>query len=143
FATFIGFFSDIDRFEAFIADNLTVLAFVNFRKNEPGEVGLRARLGSSILFNTQDKVDPDMFVLFSAQAVEQVGKVEFLGGVTGRVRLTRDRVLGQRGFLQFGLAASLGLGPLRPGVHFKFPLESDLLEIIDFVAAVNLGVRLR
>jgi len=79
-------------------------------------------------------------VFFSAQAASRTEALELMAGVTSRFRLTSDRRLGQRSFLQAHVGAAYTLGALRPGVHLTVPVEADLREILDFVFGVNLGV---
>lgn len=142
FATFVGFFSDVDRLEAFIQDAMAIQGFANFYHQKENQLTIRLRGGASVVLDTKNNVDPDIFLLFGGQLGWTIEKLELLGGITGRFRFTEDGQLGQRGYVQLGLVASIGLGAFRPGAHFKLPLEPDLLEIIAWVAGVNLGIKL-
>ncbi len=143
FASFVGFFSDVDRLEAFATDNYAFLGAVNFQSLEPGEVKYRFRAGSSLLMQTEDGMDPDVFLFFSGQLGYEREALEVLTGVSSRFRLTPDGKLGQRSFLQLGFAVSYKMGILRPGLNLKIPIEDDLREIVDVIFGLNLGLELK
>lgn len=138
---FIGFFSDVDRMEAFAVDNLSLSAAVNLQSVDYQTLKYRARVGTSLLMETKGDVDPDNFIFFSGQLGYESEALEALAGITGRVRITEDRQLGQRAFLQLGFAFNYNLGTLRPGLHLKIPIEPDLRENLDQVFGLSLGIQ--
>ncbi|MFQ5823225.1 MAG: hypothetical protein ACE5JB_04140 [bacterium] len=143
FATFVGSYSDWDRFEAFTSDIVTIMGIVNFRQKNPSNFFLRLRGGPSILFDTEGEEDPILYTVFSGQLGHESEEFTIEGGLTGRLVVSGEGNLGERTFLQLGIAASVGLGQVRPGVHFRLPIEDDLNEVIDFVLGFNLGFQIK
>jgi len=60
FATnFVGFFSDVDRLEAFAVDNYTFLFAINYEALDFEKFRYRLRAGSTLLMQTEQGTDPD------------------------------------------------------------------------------------
>jgi hypothetical protein len=140
-----GIYSEYDRFEAFVPDNLPVMAIANYRYRDPSGFVLKLRGGPSLLIYTGDSDfndDVELFLGYSAQTGYESERFSILGGITGRALLTtEDASFDERSIHQLGFNASVGLGQVRPGVHFRLPLDDDLKAIIDSVLGLNLGVQ--
>ncbi|MFQ6113378.1 MAG: hypothetical protein ACE5NG_04715 [bacterium] len=144
FASFVGLFSDFDRLEAFTPDILTVTGKVNYHRTNASKVVFRIRGGTALLINTEGKGDDtELFLDYSGQVGYEGDQFSLIGGLTGRFLASEDGDLGERTVLQLGLAASVGLRNVRPGIHLRIPLDDDLTGVLDLVAGLNLGVQLR
>jgi hypothetical protein len=146
-AVVTGFFTDFDRFEAFLPDLVPITGMLNYYHKEASGLAIRLRGGSSLLINHNKEKNEDAtewFLGYSAQAGYESERVSVLGGVTGRANISEgDLDFGERSIHQLGFNASVGLGNVRPGVHFRLPLDDDLKNSLDFVLGFNLGIQLK
>ncbi len=143
-ATQVGFYTDADRFEAFLADVATVAIRVNYVHTGPSGLLARLRIGPSFWVDTGETLaDNEVFVDYSAQLGYEGGAMRWLGGLTGRWFATGEGDFGNRSFHQFGAALAVKLGQVEPGVQVRVPLDEDLSDIIDFVVGFNLTVYAR
>ncbi len=140
-----GIYTEYDRFEAFLPDNLSVMTLTNYRYRGPSGFALKLRGGPSLLIYTgKDNLgdDVELFISYSAQAGYESERFSVVGGVTGRALLTEEGGgFDERSVHQLGFNASVGLGKARPGVHFRLPLDENLKDTLDAVAGINLGVQ--
>ena len=144
FATFIGFFADVDRFEAFRPDVLPLLAVINLRQKFPTDFFIRLRAGTSIELDTgNDNDESELYIIFAGLGGYEHERLRLEVGLTGRLIVTEDGNIGERTFLQMGANASYAFGVFRPGIHFRLPLDDDLKEVIDYVVGFNLEFQLR
>jgi len=144
-ATGTGILADIDRLEAFFPNTLSITGMLNYHHREVSGFALRFRGGPSLLINTDSGSgdDTELFIGYSAQAGYESERFSLLGGLTGRANLTEeDADFSERSVHQLGFNASLGLGKVRPGLHFRLPLDEDLKDSLDFVLGFNLGIQL-
>jgi hypothetical protein len=137
----VGFLTDFDRFEAFIPNTLPITGMLNYHHREASGFALRFRGGPSLLIYTEGGLgdSADLFAGYSAQAGYESERFSLLGGLTGRANLTEEDAGSVH---QLGFNASLGLGNVRPGIHFRIPLDDELKESMDFVLGFNLGIQL-
>ncbi|MFQ5866093.1 MAG: hypothetical protein ACE5IW_12785 [bacterium] len=142
FPSRVGIFSDFGRLEAFLPDVLSILGAVNFRPNLTSDLFVRLRTGPSLLINTEDVDNSELYLIYSALLIYDGKIFGIRGGFTGRLIFTDEGDIGERTFVEFGLTASLALGNVHPGGHFRLPLEDDLSEVLDFVFGIHVGVRL-
>jgi len=142
-ALFVGSFSDFDRFEAFTPDLFTFSGKVNFRRKSVSNVVARLRGGPNVLIPTEGGGDAEIILDYSAQVGYEGQQFSVMGGLTGRFVITEDGDIGDRTVHQLGAAAALHLGKVRPGIHFRLPLDDDLSNFIDFVFGLHLGVHLK
>ncbi|MFQ5823224.1 MAG: hypothetical protein ACE5JB_04135 [bacterium] len=143
FPSQVGIFSDFDRLEAFLPDVVALLGAVNYQHNIISDFVLRLRAGPSLLLNTDDADDSELYLLYNALLSYEGKLIGIRSGFTGRLIFTDEGSIGERTFLEFGLTASIALGNVRPGVHFRLPLEDDLTEVLDFVIGINLGILMK
>ncbi|MFQ6113259.1 MAG: hypothetical protein ACE5NG_04115 [bacterium] len=143
FPSRVGIFSDFDRLEAFLPDVVSISGMVNFKPELIRHLFLRLRTGPSLLINTDDANDSELYLVYSAVLTYEGERFGLRGGFTGRLIFTEEGDIGERTFLEFGLTASLTLGNVRPGGHFRLPLEDDLSEVLDFVFGINLGIQIK
>lgn len=146
-ATLVGLVTDFDRLEAFAPKMLPLTAMLNYHHKEASGFAIRLRGGPSFLINTdKDEFEDgsELFIGYSAQAGYESEQVSILGGVTGRANMTEENAdFGERSVHQLGFNASVGLGNVRPGIHFRLPLDDDLKDSMDFVMGFNLGIQLK
>ncbi len=141
-AAFVGSFADLDRWEAFYEDLVPVTGMVNYHYRAPSGVVARLRGGPSFWFFPNGG-ETEVLFSYSAQVGYEARTVGLLGGLTGRTLATTDGDLGERSFHHFGTSAHFGAGPVRPGVHFRVPLDSEVNDVVDWVFGVNVSVRVR
>ncbi|MDZ7363851.1 MAG: hypothetical protein ONB46_24515 [candidate division KSB1 bacterium] len=142
-AALVGLITDFDRVEAFLPNVVSISGMLNVHQVSETGFALRLRAGPSLLVSTEDEDDDtELSIGYSAQAGYETEAVSILGGVTGRANMTEENAdFGERSVHQLGFNASLGLGKVRPGVHFRLPLDDDLKEPLDFVFGLHLGVQ--
>lgn len=141
FSSQMASYIDFDRFEAFVPNLWTFTAAANLEYKGPTGLLLRFRTGPALFVPTESGIDPELFGDYSAQAGYQFNRVTVLGGLTGRGWLTESN-LSNRFVDQFGFAASYRFGNFIPGVHFRFPLDVEQENYVDFVFGINVGYRL-
>ena len=140
-AALVGFSTDFDRLEAFIPNTLPLTGMLNYHHREASGFAVRLRGGPSLLINT-DGEDTELFLGYSAQAGYESERFSLLGGLMGRANLTEEGGdFGERSVHQLAFNASAGLGKIRPGIHFRLPLDEGLKESIDSVFGFNLGIQ--
>ncbi len=148
FASFIGVLSDFERLEAFASDLLMFSGRVNYQRRNASNIVFRLRGGPSLwVFVSDEEDDPEdeIWLNYSMQVGYESDSFSVLGGLTGSYWVTQgDDDLIDRTVHQLGVAASLVYGKLRPGVHFRLPLNSGddaILAGLDFVFGLSLGVQ--
>lgn len=141
-----GLYADYDRLEAFLSKTFSLMTLANYHYRDQSGFALRLRGGPSLLIYTgKDSFDDEveLFMSYSAQAGYESERFSILGGITGRAILTeQDASFEERSVHQLGFNASVGLGKVRPGVHFKLPLDDDLKRSMNSVLGFNLGVEI-
>jgi len=141
-AALVGFLTDFDRLEAFIPNALPITGMLNYHHRDASGFALRLRGSPSLLINTGGE-DAELFIGYSAQAGYESERLRLLGGLTGRANLTEEEAdFSERSIHQLGFNASFGLGKIRPGFHFRLPLDEDLKDSLDSVFGFNLGFQL-
>ncbi len=137
----VGTFSNYDRLEAFVADELSVRVMGNYRYDNKSGLMFHLRGGTIFLVNTDKQMfeeASDVNYGYSAQLGYDTKAFSLIGMFCGRVLTEEDFNFGERSFHELGFAAKVGLGSLRPGASFRVPLDSDSRSILDFVAALTL-----
>jgi hypothetical protein len=111
---------------------------INYRYgSEPGPF-IRLRGGPSLIIvpGGGDGVLP-LIVDYGLQCGYESKRFSAGAGYTGRVYGLGLMVH------QLGFNANLGLGRIRPGVHFRVPLDEESKEDLDYVLGLNLGIHLQ
>ena len=148
-ATSIGVLSDFERLEAFVPDLLMFTGGVNYQHRNASNIVFRLRSGPSLwVFSSnedEDNPEDEIWLDYSVQVGYESDSFSVLGGLTGSYWVTQgddDEI--DKTVHQLGIAASLVQGKLRPGVHFRLPLNSGddaILAELDFVFGLSLGVQ--
>jgi len=127
-------------------DEGSISGMLNVHQVDQSGFVFRLRGGPSPLINTnKDEFEDgtELFIGYSAQVGYESEAVSVLGGFTGRANLTESNSdFGDRSAHQIGFNTSVGLGKIKPGVHFRLPLDKSLKDALDFVFGLNLGVQL-
>lgn len=143
FAGFVGAFADFDRLEAFQNDHAFLSAILNYRPATPSGIRPRIRAGPVLQMTTRGPGEFfELWLVYSAQGWRDAGPLSLGAGLTGRALPTADKfALKRNTHHQFGVAARLNRGDLRPGLHVRVPLNRRLREIFDFVVGFNVALR--
>lgn len=144
-ATEVGMLADpVERMEAFIPETLPIFLGVNYRHRSDNGFAMRMRLAPVVWFFVgSGSGDPEIFVLYSAQAWYEVQKVGVGGGFSGRVITTGDDDgFGERSLHQFGFFANYAFESFLPGFQVRFPLDKDLRDFMVPSYCISVGVQL-
>jgi len=132
-----GIASDFNRFETFWPDLLSVSSMVNYRSIWRG-TRFRLRAGPNLIVPTEGNLDSELFIDYSAMLWTTKKRFEFGAGVSGRLLATDDRPnIGQRSTHDLGLFTSHRVGSLKPGLHWRLPLDRDLRRLLNSVVSLN------
>jgi hypothetical protein len=143
-ATQAGFLSDLERFDAFFPDILTINGLLNVNSVNSGGFAFRLRGGPNFwIFTNSDNAGDDVELLFkySGELGYDTEQLSLSAGISGLLIATEsDLDLGERTLHQFIAAAAVGLGNVRPGIQFRLPLDEDTG--VDYVLGANVAIRL-
>ncbi|MCH8957826.1 hypothetical protein IIA28_21305 [candidate division KSB1 bacterium] len=150
-ATGVARIADPDRFEAFRLYDLTVTARLNYRRKLGSDFQLHLRGGWSGGGSNREYGPGDFQTLdYSVQLGYQIEQVSIIGGLTGRYlldgstfHLSRHNPRRGRTAHQIAVAASMGFGAVRPGVHFRVPVDDYLNGKLRFILGFNLVIKLK
>jgi hypothetical protein len=124
----------VDRYEAFVGDALPVTIAFNYRHQAPAGFISRVRAGMSLWAPVGERDDEEAFLVYGGQIGYATANVRVLAGVTGRWILTEDTDgIAEATIHQLGLTAGPRFGRFHPALHFRIPLDEDLLDTVDFV----------
>lgn len=122
-------------------NTVPLTGMLNYRQKSATGLTFRLRGGPSFLMNTSGG-GSQWLLGYSAQLGYEARTFSASAGLTGRANLSEEGNFGERSTHQLGLAANLGLGKVRPGVHIRLPLDQDTRESLNYVAGINLGILL-
>ncbi len=143
FGNFVGVFTELDRWEAHFQDALSLFFIGNSFKEYATGVYTRLRAGPSILVPTTDGPDTELFAVYGGLVGYANSGFDVSGGISGRAVLSeRDINLGERSLHQAGIKASYSTGRIRPSLQIRFPLDSDLSDIIDLSYGIGVSIEL-
>jgi hypothetical protein len=141
FASIMGFYSDVTRFEAFLPDVLTFAGRVRYRRADPSGLTVDAGLGPSIWVPIQSGSGDTEVVLHHHFSAGYRGPTAWMAfGVGGLLIATEEGSLAERTIYQLGASAGLSRGKVRPALHLIIPLDEDIKTDVDMV--IGLGVAL-
>lgn len=151
-ASSVGFLADpVDRPEAFLEDLLAVTVRAHYRRFDRSGFGFLLHAGATgwTAPDGADRNAPSGTAPPEDEVVASYGARfgwmgtpgGFVAGVTGRTSVTDPNgSFEERTLTQLGGAGYLRLGPLRPGVQFRLPLDDRLREVVDVTIGVSLAV---
>jgi hypothetical protein len=138
----VGFYSDVERQEAFIPDLVTVRLGVHYRHaaTPDSRIAWDLRLVPSVWIPTESDAENEGFLGYGGMVRYEGDDVRFGGGLTGRWNMTSDGGdFGEASFHQLDLAADFLRGPVRPGLQLKLPLD-DSLDLVDTVFGLSVTI---
>ncbi len=147
-ATYVGLLTEItERYDAFAPKFLPLTAFMNYRYQAPTGFVLRLRGGPAFWINTdKDRYEDgtEFFLNYSAQVGYESNRFDLLGGFSGRALVSEEDLdARERTVHQLGLAATVTLGSVRPGMQVRIPLDEDVTEMLDAVFGLHFGIVLQ
>ncbi len=149
--TFIGFYSDYSRFEAFADGRLSAMARVRRRFEFGGWTALEVWGGSVALLNPRSEIAADTLITedrfdlvfdWGAQVWEG-GGIRYGAGIAGRTFMSGEGSLKDRSKAEFFLAAYGRIGRLTPRLHLRLPLDDGLSSVVDLVVGARFDYALR
>ena len=138
-----GFFGDFDQFEAYQPDLLSFQPSLVYFPARSGDWVMFTRLAPVLMIRTGETdseargelyANYALHFFYYGQAVQ--GGISF----TGRAALTEDGNFNERTVHHMGFTIQKDLGPVIPGIHFRYPLDTDIRDAIDFTLGVLLIV---
>jgi hypothetical protein len=141
-ARITGFFSDLDRWEAYLEETVSILGMVNWRGAHDSGVGLRFRLGPSLWIPTkQGDRTTEWHLLYAGQLFWKGKHLSAMGGVSGRAWITESEgTFDERTWHQLVFMLNVLTPRVRPGIRFQIPLDEDLQDLLDLVWGVQIEV---
>ena len=134
----IALFADIDRSDAFLINYTVIPIKAVYIKDLMNEDFLKIRAGIDAFFGKND-FDNEQFFDYSVQYEKRNKDTNILLGFIGSIILSEDRIdFSDRMINSFGGAVKLTKGSLHPGIMFKFPLDEDLNDILNYSVGINL-----
>ncbi len=138
--------TDVDRGEAFLDDLTPITIRFGYRSPKKDGIALHAYAGPTIWLLGGDNTANDNEILldYGAQVWVRSEFARMGAGITGRYWLTLDNAdFDESTVHQFGFAANIGDGRIRPGVHLRLPLDEDWdFTGVEYIYGVNLTLLL-
>lgn len=140
----VGQNTDVDRIEAFLPQLVTFLARAHYRANLNPNWNIRLTGGPTLWLFTNDQIqeNTEWWINYSGQIGYENHKFMIFGGLTGRFQVSESGSFDKRSIHQLGIAAGLKFRFVRPGIHFRVPIDDTLNNIIDYVIGLSLNVQL-
>jgi hypothetical protein len=143
YASLLGAYGHIDRFEAFLPDVVSFTGNGGFKKEFDNGAGYNAMGGLNLMMPTEGNGDSELYLNYKFEFRFRSEKAGFAGGVHGRYLITEsDLDFGERTVHLVGLKADYVAGNVIPGIHFYFPFDKDLSDIINTVIGINVTFNL-
>ena len=137
-AVFSGFFSDLNRWEAFLPDLVTIQGSYEYAHLPDRGPSVRLRAGPALWLPTSEG-DAELFALYGVLLGIRRPEIRLEGGVGGRLFVTAEGDFFDRVDHQFELVTDFGTGSLRPGLSLRVPLEGEE-DPTDLVVGATLNV---
>jgi len=139
-----GQFADhIDRAEAFVQDVLPIQALINHHSKNTSGLTTRIRGGVINWIAIGERDESELFLLYSAHTGYGSSKGSIIAGFSGRYLLSEnDLDFDEATLHRFSVDTGIQFGRIRPGIHFRLPLDDDLRDVIDYVIGFSLSVGL-
>jgi hypothetical protein len=138
----MGYYTDIERQEAFVPDQVTVRLGLHYRHaaTPDSRIAWDLRLVPSVWIPTEDTFleESEGFLGYGGLVRYEGDDVRIGGGLTGRWLMTSDGAdFSEASLHQLELAADFLHGPVRPGVQVKLPLDEGLTNTLDSVFGLS------
>ncbi|TVP42074.1 MAG: hypothetical protein EA350_17660 [Gemmatimonadales bacterium] len=146
YADVVGFLADVSRGEAFLEDVFPVALGARVEHRIRPDLSLTARLGTVQAFYTGDDEDlsSTTFVDYGVGTNWTRGAARVGAGVGGRWDASTDEgKFGENSLHQLGITADVALGPVRPGLSLRVPLDQDHRDILKASVGAYVQIPLR
>lgn len=125
-----GLFSDIDRYEAFVPEFVSLAFRAGNHINPDNGLGLRLRAGITGMLNTASESNGgdsfEAMMVYAAQPTITAGAVQIIAGFSGRMMLTESGDLEDRVMHQAGISGTVTVGSVRFGAYYRLPINDML-----------------
>jgi hypothetical protein len=143
----LGILSTIDRMEAFVPEAATLQASARLTRELTPNFFVSGRLGANMALYTdteEGEDSSDLFTLYGAQGWYQTGALRVGGGLLGRLLLTgeEDSSFSDNSWHEAGLWLDYAVGPTRPGIFIRMPLDDEMSDIMDFTIGLGVSYKL-
>lgn len=130
-----GYFTDVDREEAFFPHTLPVRLGIHYYHgaNAGSHVAYDIRLVPALWIDTGDALSENEFFLgYGGMVRYEAENLRVGAGLTGRYNVTNEvGGFSDNSVHQFEIAGDFLKGSVRPGVQIKIPLDSDLSDFVN------------
>jgi hypothetical protein len=143
----LGILSTVDRMEAFMAETATLQASARVTREVAPRFFVSGRLGANMALYTdteEGEDSSDLFTVYGAQGWYQTGALRVGGGFLGRLLVTGEEgtSFSDNSLHEAGLWLDYAVGPARPGIFIRMPLDDDMSEIMDFTIGLGVSYKL-
>jgi hypothetical protein len=143
----LGMLSTVDRMEAFVPETATLQASARLTREVTPNFFISGRLGGNVaLYTDTEEGDDssDLFTLYGAQGWYQTGALRVGGGLLGRLLLTgeEEASFSDNSWHEAGLWLDYAVGPARPGILIRIPLDDEMSDIMDFTIGLAVSYKL-
>jgi hypothetical protein len=146
YADVVGFLADASRGEAFLEDAFPVALAARLEHRLRPDLSLTARLGTVQAFYTGDDEDTNSMTLvdYGIGSSWTRGTARVGAGLAGRWDASADEgKFGENSLHQLGITADMALGPVRPGLSLRLPLDQDHRDILKTSVGAYVQIPLR
>ncbi len=147
FAEQTGFYSDLERQDAFIPDALGFIGNGQYRYRFENGLFAGVRGGGSFLINTQKDEGEDasdFYLNYGLFAGYEAERFNITGNFDGRFLTTHDEGgFGENSLHLLAFSGNYKAGKISPGLMVKVPLDKDLSDVVDFVVGLQVAVNLQ
>lgn len=146
FADVIGFLTDPQRGEAFADEVVPVSGAVTWERGVASRLNLRARGAVTTALYTGDDEDgsTESLLDYGVFASYTLGMARLGAGFSGRWMASADEGnFGDNSLHQLSMTADVGVGPVRPGIAVRLPVDRTFREVMGSSVGMYLQVPLR
>jgi hypothetical protein len=133
YADVVGFLADVSRGEACLDDAFPVALGARLEHRARPDLSFTARVGTVQAFYTGDDDDLSSltFVDYGVGGSWTRGAARIGAGLSGRWDASADEgKFGENSLHQLGITADMALGPVRPGLSLRLPLDEDHRDVL-------------
>jgi len=143
-ASGVGLFSDLNRFESFIIDFITIPVIFNHQKRRETGFQYRLRVGPDIVISTaDDSGDNELFFDYGGQVGYGNDVFSVMTGFFGRAIITESDIdFSERTFHQIGVGFNYNIGTFTPGLSLNIPVDDDFSDVLDFTVGLHANIRI-
>jgi hypothetical protein len=144
FATQIGAFSDITRFEAFVPDAASLAIRPRYRVQNANGFTFDGGGGPSFIFPTSGGGDPEIILHHHMMAGYRGEEVWASIGFGGWTFITQDAGgVGERTLNEVGASFGFAKGSVRPAVHVLVPIDDEYNALVGIVLGFGVSIPLK